>query len=119
MSSVPLSEIAYARSGDKGNSANVGLIAFTGAGYEYLKKHVTEQLIHDFFGEGLPVSRVTRYELPNLLALNFLLRGVLGKGGSRSLAIDAQGKALGQALLSMQVEIEPELLQKCVPAGAH
>ena len=111
MKSVPLSEIAYARSGDKGNSANVGLIAFTEAGYQFLKEHLTEDRVLQFF-DPLPVTNVVRYELPNLLAFNFILQGALGKGGSRSLAIDAQGKALGQALLSMQVEIESSVLEQ-------
>lgn len=104
MISVSLKTIAYARSGDKGSSANIGLIAYTAAGYEFLQQQITESRILVFF-DVLPVTKVVRYELPNLWALNFILHGALGKGGSRSLAIDAQGKALGQALLTMTVEL--------------
>lgn len=109
MSSIPLKAIAYARSGDKGSSANVGLIAYSAAGYEFLRQTLTEDVIHQFF-DALPISKVVRYELPNLLAFNFMLHGSLGKGGSRSLAIDAQGKALGQALLTMRIEVTDEQL---------
>ena len=109
MKTIPLSRIAYARSGDKGSSANVGLIAFDEAGYEFLKTHLTEERLLKFF-DALPVTKVVRFEMPNLLAFNFLLHGALGKGGSRSLAIDAQGKALGQALLTMTVEIDPDVI---------
>ena len=111
MTSIPLKQIAYARSGDKGSSANVGLIAYTAAGYDYLQQHMTEQRVHEFFAT-LPVTKVVRYEMPNLWALNFMLHGALGKGGSRSLSIDAQGKALGQALLTMMVEVADHELPK-------
>lgn len=104
--SVTLKDIACARSGDKGRHANIGLIAHTDAGYQFLQQHITAQRVHAFF-EALPITDVVRYELPNLGALNFLLHGALGKGGSQSLAIDAQGKALGQALLTMPIEITP------------
>lgn len=66
----------------------------------------------EFFG-NMPVTRVVRYEMPNLWAFNFMLHGVLGKGGSRSLAIDAQGKALGQALLTMMVSVDDNTLVAC------
>ncbi|MCR9197358.1 MAG: hypothetical protein NXI04_01825 [Planctomycetaceae bacterium] len=104
-----LKDIAYARSGDKGRHANIGLIAHTDAGYAFLQQHITAERVHAYF-EALPVTDVVRYELPNLGALNFVLHNVLGKGGSQSLASDAQGKALGQALLMMPLEItETEL----------
>lgn len=102
MGSVQLSSIAYARSGDKGNNANIGVIAYTPEGYEYLVKFLTAESVQDYF-KALGVTSTVRYEVPNLLALNFVLHNVLAGGGSRSLRFDAQGKALGQALLQMQI----------------
>lgn len=97
-----LRDIAYARSGDKGSSANIGVIAYNAKGYEYLVKHLTEEVVGNFF-KPLGKFSVTRYELPNLYALNFVLSGILGEGGSRSLRIDSQGKVLGQALLEIEL----------------
>lgn len=98
-----LREIAFARSGDKGNSANVALFARTPAAYPWIRDNVTARRVEEWF-RPLGVGPVVRFEAPNLEALNFLLPGVLGGGGSRSLRIDAQGKALGQALLEMPVD---------------
>lgn len=106
-----LRSIAYARSGDKGNSANIGIIAYTPAGYEFLKNFLTAAKVSEFF-HALQPDEVVRYEMPNLLAFNFVLKGVLGGGGSRSLRLDSQGKALGQALLQMPIVIESELLKQ-------
>lgn len=100
---IPLREIAYARSGDKGNSANVAVFARTPGGYAWLREHLTASVVQDYF-KPLGVGSVVRYEVPNLEALNFLLPGVLAGGGSRSLRIDAQGKTLGMALLELPVE---------------
>lgn len=97
-----LSSIAHARSGDKGSSANIGVIAYTQEGYEFLHTFLTAEKVDSYF-KPLGVITTTRYELPNLLAFNFVLEGVLAGGGSRSLRIDAQGKALGQALLEMEI----------------
>jgi hypothetical protein len=97
-----LREIAYARSGDKGSSANIGVIAYDAKGYEYLLEHLTAEMVQEYF-KPLGVITTVRYELPNLQALNFVLIGVLDGGGSRSLRIDAQGKALAQALLEMEI----------------
>jgi len=113
MSAVPLDRIAYARSGDKGSSANVGVIAYTPAGYRVLRDLLTADIVRRFF-EPLGVGAVERYELPNLGALNFVLPSILGAGGSRSLRTDAQGKALGQALLELTVEVPDGLLDSCV-----
>jgi len=99
---MKLKEIADARSGDKGCDANIGVIAKGAADYEYLLEHLTAEKVQDFFVDLGP-KQSTRYELPNLHAFNFVLEGVLGEGGSRSLRIDAQGKALGQALLEMEI----------------
>jgi hypothetical protein len=97
---VPLREIAYARSGDKGIHANVGVIARTPIGFEILKRELTPARVARFFGAD-GVSGVERYELPNLGAVNFVLHGIL----VNNLKSDAQGKALGQRLLDMAVEL--------------
>ena len=104
MAHVFLREIAVARSGDKGGGANVGVVARTPAAYKLLCDRLTAGVVQTYF-QPLGVGTVVRYELPNLEALNFILPGVLAGGGSRSLRIDAQGKALGQALLEMQIEV--------------
>lgn len=111
---VHLREIAYARSGDKGAHANVGVIAYTPEGYNFLKEHLTGELVHEFF-EPLGVTETIRFELPNLGALNFLLKSVLDGGASLSLRIDAQGKALGQALLEMEIQVPESILCHCRP----
>ena len=105
---IPLREIAFARSGDKGNSANIAVFARTPAAYAWLRAHLTAAHVEKFF-QPLGVGAVVRHEVPNLEALNFVLPQVLGGGGSRSLRIDAQGKTLGMALLEMQVEAPAEL----------
>lgn len=108
---IYLSQIAYARSGDKGSSANIGVIAYTQEGYDFLKDYLLPQKVSNFF-RALSPREVKRYELPNLWAFNFVLEGVLAGGGSRSLRIDSQGKALGQALLEMEIEVPKEGLQR-------
>lgn len=99
---IPLSDIAHGRSGDKGNHANVAIIAYTPPGYDWLRQHLTERAVAETFAP-LRASRVVRYEAPNLLALNFLLLDVLAGGASRSLRADTQGKTLALALLQMLV----------------
>ncbi len=111
MPAICLAEIAHARSGDKGRSANVGVIARSPEGYEFLRQRLTASRVSEFF-KPMGVEHVTRYELPNLGALNFILEGILQTGGSTSLRIDAQGKALGQALLEMVIDVTPEVLAK-------
>lgn len=106
---IPLREIAFARSGDKGNSANIAVFGRTPAAYAWLRDHLTAAIVEEHF-RPLGVDRVTRYEVPNLAALNFVLPQVLGGGGSRSLRIDAQGKTLGMALLELKVDAPPSLL---------
>ena len=105
---IPLREIAFARSGDKGNTANVAVFGRTPAAYAWLRDHLTAAQVEDYF-RPLGVGSVARYDVPNLEALNFILPHVLGGGGSRSLRIDAQGKALGMALLEMNIDA-PEAL---------
>lgn len=99
-----LIEIAHGRSGDKGDAANVGIIAYDDAGYEIIKKQLTVNKVKKHF-EGICLGEVERYELPNLRALNFLLHNTLGGGGTVSLKHDAQGKTLAAALLRMEIEI--------------
>lgn len=100
---VELTQIAHARSGDKGDTANVGLIALKDEFYPILVREVTSEKVKEHFGEMVK-GNVERFELPNLKALNFLLHGSLG-GGTLSLMTDAQGKTFSTALLRMKVEI--------------
>jgi hypothetical protein len=98
--SIRLADIAHGRSGDKGNHANIAVIAYTPAGYDWLREHLTERGVQKYF-ENLGAFPVFRFEAPNLLALNFVLYNVLAGGASRSLRIDTQGKTLALALLQM------------------
>lgn len=95
-----LRDLAHGRSGDKGNHANVAILAYTAAGYAWLRQHLTLQRVQEYFAP-LGVSRVERFEAENLLALNFVLYDVLAGGASRSLRSDNQGKTLALALLAM------------------
>jgi hypothetical protein len=97
---IRLGDIAHARSGDKGNHANVGVVAYTREGFEYLGRVLTESRVAEYF---LPLRprQVERFELPGIGAYNFLLRDVLAGGASRSLRIDTQGKTLGVAILEL------------------
>jgi len=106
---VPLERIAHCRSGDKGDVANVGVIARELRHYPILVREVTAERVKAFFGERVR-GRVERYELRNLGALNFMLYEALGGGGAISLRVDAQGKTLGAALLRMEIDVyEQEL----------
>ncbi len=109
---VHLREIAFARSGDKGNNANIALFANCQEGYEFLKETLTSEVVLDFF-KDLGVKEVIRYEVPNLNAFNFILIDALGGGGISSLRIDAQGKALGQSLLDIKITIPEVVLCHC------
>lgn len=102
MSKVPLVEIAYTRSGDKGDGSNVGVVARTPEAYELLRRELTAARVKEHFRE-ICRGRVERYEAPNLLALNFILHDSLGGGGSESLKTDAQGKTHGLALLFLKI----------------
>jgi hypothetical protein len=105
---LPLSTIAHGRSGDKGNHANVAVIAYTPAGFAWLREHLTAQVVADYFAPLKP-SSVDRYEAQNLDAVNFVLRDVLAGGASRSLRIDTQGKTYALALLQMVVSLPDDL----------
>lgn len=102
---VRLIQIAHARSGDKGDTANVGVIARRKEYYPILLKYLTVEQVTRHF-RGIALGKVERFELPNLWALNFLLHHSLGGGGTRSLKNDAQGKTLSSAMLRMELDIE-------------
>jgi hypothetical protein len=102
---APLVRIAYCRSGDKGDIANIGVLAREERYYPILLREVTVDRVKALFGARVK-GRVERYELPNLAALNFMLYEALGGGGAISLRVDAQGKAFGAALLRMEIEID-------------
>jgi hypothetical protein len=106
---VPLMRIAHARSGDKGDTANIGLIGRSPECYAWLRDHVTAAEVKSWFA-GIAQGPVERHAVPALWALNFLLESALGGGGTRSLFLDAQGKTLSQALLRCEVEVPPALL---------
>jgi len=111
MARVRLSEIAHARSGDKGDASNIGLIADRPALYETIRGQVTEARVKEHFA-GICRGRVERFEVPNLSALNFILHDSLGGGGTESLLTDAQGKTHAQGLLMMEVEVPDDLLDE-------
>jgi len=100
---VPLSKIAHTRSGDKGDTSNIGVIVYDQKHYPLLVKELTAERVKAFFGDMVR-GKVERFELPNLGALNFLLYEALGGGGTVSLRIDPQGKTLGAALLRMEID---------------
>ncbi|MCS6873402.1 MAG: hypothetical protein N2Z23_04680 [Pyrinomonadaceae bacterium] len=104
---VSLLKLAHARSGDKGDTVNIGLIALKDEFFPILTREVTAERVKTHFGEMVK-GQVERYELPNLKALNFLLHKALGGGGTLSLMTDAQGKTFSTALLRMQIEISEQ-----------
>lgn len=108
-----LGEIAHARSGDKGNHSNIGVIAYTKEGYEYINKVLTPQKLKKYFSE-LGVTDVEKYEMENILALNFILKNALGGGAGCSLRTDTQGKILGTAILEMEIP-KPKSIANLLP----
>lgn len=104
MKKIKLIEIAHGRSGDKGDAANIGIIAYDDNGFEIIKNYLTKERVKSYF-QGICLGDVERYELPNLRALNFILHNTLGGGGTVSLKLDAQGKTLAAALLRMEIEV--------------
>jgi hypothetical protein len=109
MPRVPLVKIASARSGDKGNIANIGLIALRDEIYPVLLEQVTPERVKDHFRE-ICFGKVERFEMPNLRALNFLLHDALDGGGTLSLRTDAQGKTYSGALLKMEIDVPEGLI---------
>ncbi len=108
MTSIRLLDIAHARSGDKGDTANVGVIALRPEFYPVLVESLTTERVREHF-RGICHGAVERFELPNLGALNFLLHESLGGGGTVSLKTDAQGKTLSTAMLRMRIEVPDEI----------
>ena len=105
---IPLSKLAYARSGDKGDGSNVGVVAYTKEIFEFLQKELTTKRVKEHFKE-ICFGEVDRYEAPNLNALNFILHDSLGGGGSESLKTDAQGKTHGLGILYMDMDVPDDL----------
>ncbi len=105
MSKIRLRDIAHGRSGDKGDAANIGIIANDDKSYKIIEKYLTADKVKKHF-QGICHGKVDRFDLPNIRALNFLLHNTLGGGGTVSLKHDAQGKTLAAALLRMELEIE-------------
>ena len=109
MAKVTLAEIAIARSGDKGDGSNVGIMAKTPELYRFLERELTAERVKSFFSEICKGS-VIRYELPNLRSLNFILNDSLGGGGTETLITDAQGKVHGPGLLHLELDVPDSLL---------
>lgn len=116
MTRIPLLELAHARSGDKGNTANVGVIAYDEEDYPLLLEQLTAERVKAHFGP-LVEGEVERYELPNLHALNFLLHGALDGGGTVSLMTDAQGKVFSTAMLRIVLEVPEQVAKRARGRG--
>jgi hypothetical protein len=114
---VRLVDIAHARSGDKGDTANVGVIALRPEWYDILAQYLTRDRVREHF-RGAITGDVERFELPNLMALNFLLHGALGGGGTLSLKTDAQGKVYSTALLRMVIDVPDDTARAAKLPGA-
>ena len=115
---VQLLELAHARSGDKGDTANVGVIALRPEWYPLLERELTRERVAEHF-RGVIEGPVERYELPNLHALNFLLHGALDGGGTLSLKTDAQGKVFSTAMLRLELEVRDEEARALALPGAR
>jgi hypothetical protein len=114
MPRLRLHDLCGYRSGDKGDIANIALLADDAAAYEVIRREVTAERVRAHF-DTLVTGDVERYEAPNVLALNFVLRGALGGGGPRSLRSDALGKTLGGALVRLEIEVPAELADRRAP----
>lgn len=110
MAKIKLVHLAHARSGDKGDTANVGIIAYKPEYYPVLVEQVTAERVKEHF-RGIAFGDVERFELPNIGALNFLLHKALDGGGTLSLKTDAQGKTYSSALLRMEIEVDDSIAQ--------
>lgn len=105
---IQLSKLAHARSGDKGDAVNCGVIAFKEEWYPIIRDVLTKERVKQHF-DGICLGDVERYEMPNLWAVNFVLHNTLGGGGTVSLKLDAQGKTIASAMLLMEVEVPDSL----------
>lgn len=117
MPKIQLLHLAHARSGDKGDTANVGVIALRPEYYPVLVDQLTKERVREHF-RGICLGDVERFELPNLHALNFLLHESLGGGGTVSLKTDAQGKTLSTAMLRMSIDVPDEVAEMAGADGA-
>lgn len=113
MARIKLLHLAHARSGDKGDTANVGVIALRPEYYPILVEQLTTERVKEHF-TGIAFGPVERYELPNLEALNFLLHNALGGGGTVSLKTDAQGKVISTAILRMEIDVPDEVARRAL-----
>ena len=115
---MPLSTIAHGRSGDKGNHSNIAVLAFTPAGFDWLKQNLTAEVVAAYFAP-LGGSRVERFEAANVLGFNFMLYDALAGGASRSLRTDTQGKSFALALLQRPVDLPAEhgMMQSPISGG--
>ena len=109
MAKVKLFDVAIARSGDKGDGSNIGIMANTPALYDYFVENLTTEVVKNYFSE-ICFGEVDRYELPNLQSLNFILHDSLGGGGTETFLSDAQGKCHGTGLLHLEMEIPDSVL---------
>jgi len=116
MAKIRLLHLAHARSGDKGDTVNVGIIARRPEFYPILIERVTAEAVREHF-EGIAYGGVERFELPNLKALNFLIHNALDGGGTVSLMTDAQGKTFSTALLRMEIEVPDEIAELALAAN--
>jgi hypothetical protein len=116
MKTFYLRELAHARSGDKGDINNIGVIAYEPHYYPLIRQWLTPERIKAHFG-SIVKGAVTRYELPNVHALNFVLEGALGGGVTRSLSIDPHGKSYSALILTIPVEVPPDLAQELIQRG--
>ena len=117
MTKIQLSRIAMARSGDKGEGSNVGVMARSAAAYAFLKDFLTEDIVKAHM-HAINHGAVTRYEADNMRVLNFILHDSLGGGGSASLKTDAQGKTHGLALLRLELDVPAKVLAQTPEEGA-
>jgi len=109
MKKVQLLKLAHARSGDKGDTANVGVIALKPEYYDIIKKELTAERVKKHFGKNVK-GKVERFELPNIAALNFLLHNALGGGGTLTLKHDAQGKVVSANILRIEIDVPDDLI---------
>ena len=113
---VKLQHVAHARSGDKGNTSNIAVFAYAPEFYPLLKEQLTQERFKKFYGEAI-TGQITRYEVDNIQAMNFVCQGALGGGVSRSLCLDNYGKALSAAILGFEIEVPDRL--KALLQGQH
>ncbi len=108
---IRLREICFGRSGDKGSDVNIGIAVYRPRHFQWIRARVTEQVVQDYLGPAAP-GKVSRYELPRIGALNFLVEGGLAGGASKSLMVDGHGKSFSSILLDMEIDSPPDALDQ-------